>query len=77
MLFSIVAIVGEFFFPAFVVPGDATATARNITAAELTYRLGILTGFVTLIIFIFVVLSLYNLLKDVDRKHAMLMVLLV
>ena len=76
-LFAIVAIFGEFLLPAFVVPGDATATARNITAAELTYRIDILTGFVTLIIFIFLVVSLYNLLKDVDKTHAMLMVLLV
>ncbi len=76
-LFMIVAIYGEFFFPAFMVPGDAAATARNITAAELTYRIGILAGFVTLIIFTFLVVSLYNLLKDVDKRHAMLMVLLV
>ncbi len=76
-LFMIVAIVGEFVIPAFMVPGDAAATARNITAAELTYRIDILTGFVTLIIFIFLVVSLYKLLKDVDKSHAMLMVLLV
>lgn len=76
-LFMIVAIVGEFFFPAFMVPGDATATARNITAAELTYRIGILNGFVTLVIFIFLVVSLYKLLKDVDKSQAMLMVVLV
>jgi hypothetical protein len=73
----IVAILGEFFFPAFMVPGDATATARNITASESTYRLAILTGFGTLVIFIFLVVSLYRLLKDVDKSQAMLMVLLV
>jgi hypothetical protein len=76
-LFMIVAIFGEFFFPAFMVPGDAAATARKITAAELTYRIGILTGFVTLVIFIFLVVSLYKLLKNVDRNLAILMVLLV
>jgi Domain of unknown function (DUF4386) len=76
-LFMIAAIFGEFFFPAFIVPGDATATARNITAAEPTYRIGILTGFVTHIIFIFLVVSLYHLLKDADKRHAMLMVILV
>jgi hypothetical protein len=73
----ILAIFGEFLFPAFMVPGDATATARNITAAELTYRIGILIGFVTLVIFIFLVVILYKLLKDVDKSHAMLMLLLV
>jgi uncharacterized protein DUF4386 len=77
LVFSIAAIFGEFFFPAFTVPGDATATARNIIAAELTYRISILTGFISLILFIFLVVSLYNLLKGVDKWHAMLMVLLV
>lgn len=62
---------------AFIVPGDATATALKITAGELTYRLGIFTGLISNIIFLFLVLSLYNLLKDVDRKHARLMVMLV
>jgi hypothetical protein len=77
LLFSLVAIFGEFFFPALIVPGDAAATARNINAAELTYRISILTALVTHVLFLFVVLSLYGLLKDVDRKHARLMVTLV
>jgi len=62
---------------AFIVPGDATATANNITAGESIYRLGIFSGLLTEIIWLFLVLSLYNLLKDVDRKHARLMVMLV
>jgi len=77
LLFSLVAIVREFLFPAFMVSGDAAATARNITAAEPTYRIGVLLGFVTLVLFIFLVVSLYKLLKDTDRWHAMLMVVLV
>jgi hypothetical protein len=77
LLFSLVAIVGEFLLPAFVVPEDAAATARNIAAAEFTYRIGILTGFVTLVLFIFLVVTLYKLFKDVDEWHAVLMVLLV
>ncbi len=76
-LFSLVAILGEFFFPAFMVPGDAAATARNILAGELAYRMSVLTGFITLVLFIFLVVSLYKLLRDVDRSHARLMVLLV
>ena len=76
-LFLIVGLVDMFGFTRFLVPGDATATARNIIAAEQTYRIGILTDFVTLLLFIFLVVSLYNLLKGVDKWHAMLMVLLV
>lgn len=76
-LFMILGLVDMFGFSGFIVPGDATATAHNIIAAERTYRIGILTDFVTLLIFIFLVVSLYNLLKGVDKWHAMLMVLLV
>ncbi len=76
-VFSIAAVFGEFFVPALVVPGDAAATARNIGAVELTYRFGILTGLVTNPLFLLVVLSLYDLLKDVDVRHASLMVVLV
>lgn len=73
-LFLIVGLVDMFGFSHFLVPGDATATARNIVAAESTYRIGILTDFVTLLLFIFLVVSLYNLLKGVDKWHVMLMV---
>jgi hypothetical protein len=76
-LFMIVAVISEFLFPAFVVLGDAAATARNIAAAELTYRLSILAGFATLAIFIFLVVILYKLFEDVDKSQARLMVLLV
>lgn len=76
-LFMIVAIYGEFFFPKFMVPGDPTATASRIAAADLTYRIGILIGLATHVIFIFLVVSLYRLLGDVDKSHAMLMVVLV
>lgn len=62
---------------AFVVRGDATATARNIMNGESLYRLGILSQLFSQTIFIFLVLALYDLLKDVDRKQARLMVTLV
>jgi hypothetical protein len=76
-LFLIVGLVDMFGFSGFFVPGDATATARNIMAAERTFRIGILTDFVTLLLFIFLVVSLHNLFKRVDKWHAILMVLLV
>lgn len=76
-LFLIVGLVDLFGFTGFLVPGDATATARNIIAGELMFRIGILTDFVALLIFIPLVVSLYKLLKDVDKWYAMLMVLVV
>jgi hypothetical protein len=73
----IVGLVDMFGFTGFLIAGDATATARNILAGELVYRIGVLTDLVTLLLFIILVVSLYNLLKSADRWHAVLMVILV
>jgi hypothetical protein len=74
MIFGLFDMYG---FPHFFVSGDATATANNIVAAELTYRIGILISFVSLVVFIALVVSLYGLFKDVNKWHATFMVLLV
>jgi hypothetical protein len=58
---------------AFVVAGDAAATARRISDAEQVYRIGILSGLVSQIFWILLVVSLYSLLKDVNKKLAVLM----
>ena len=77
MLLAIVGLVQIFGFSGFLVGGDAIATARNIRARELVYRIGILTDLVSFILFIVLVVSLYNLLKGADKWHAVLMVVLV
>jgi hypothetical protein len=77
VLMGIPAVFTQWVSRALIVPGDAAATARNITAGELTWRLGVLSMLVSNIFMILLVLSLYNLLKDVDRKQARLMVMLV
>jgi hypothetical protein len=61
---------------ALFVPGNATATADNIAAHELLFRLGIVGDLLTGTIAIFLVLALYRLLKGVDQNHAALMVIL-
>jgi hypothetical protein len=58
------------------VRGNATATANNIAAHELVFRLGIVSDLLCGTILIFVVLALYRLLKGVDQGHAVLMVIL-
>jgi hypothetical protein len=58
------------------VPGDATATASKVRASELLLRIGIVCDLWAAIIFIFVALTLYRLLKDVDNQQAVLMVIL-
>lgn len=74
-LMNIPAVFNLIYIPAaFIVPGDATATAHRITDGALTYRIGILGGLVSSILFLLVVWVFYDLLKDVDKKHAMVMV---
>jgi hypothetical protein len=81
VLYLVMGIPGWFslmYIPSrFVVRGDPTATARNIAAGESLYRLGILSELFSQTVFIFLVLLLYELFKDVDRRHARLMVTLV
>src|SRR5436309_9805627 len=61
---------------ALFVSGNATATANNIAAHELLFRLGIVSDLFCGIILIFLVLALYRLFKGVDQNHAVLMVIL-
>ena len=78
LLMAVLNVLSMFYFgPAFVVSGDAAATARNILDREFVYRLGILVGLVAQIIFLFLAWTLYELFKDVDKKKALLMLLLV
>lgn len=66
-----------FYIPsALIVPGNATATAIKIRASELLFRIGIVSDLACSIIFVFVVLTLYRLLKGVDNFHALLMVIM-
>jgi hypothetical protein len=60
-----------------IVHGNATATASNIAAGETLFRLGIAGQLVGQAGFIFVALALYDLLKVVNRRQALLMVTLI
>ena len=76
VLMAVLNILSMFYFGrAFVVSGDAAATAHNILEHEFTYRLGILVGLVAQILFLFLACTLYELFKDVDRNKARLMLL--
>lgn len=77
LLLSIVGPVRLIYVPsALFVQGDATATANNIVAHETLFRLGIVSELLSGVFGIFLVLALYRLLKGVDQKHAVLMVVL-
>lgn len=77
LLFAIISIVQAVYFPSLVVSGNATSTANLITSSELLFRNGILIGIVGQLIFVFLVLVLYRLLKEVDQTLALLMVIFV
>ena len=61
----------------FLVPGNATATAQRIVDAEMLYRLCVLAGLWSTVLFIFLGFSLSNLFRNVDRRQARLLVGLV
>lgn len=60
---------------ALFVRGNAAATAANIAAHEPLFRLGILCSLIGGVVWLFVPLSLYRLLKDIDHGLAVIMVI--
>jgi len=77
ILASVVGVVRLMYIPeALIVRGNAAATADNIAAHELLFRFGIVTYLVASVLFIFVTLAFYRLLKGVDQTLAILMVIL-
>jgi hypothetical protein len=60
-----------------IVRGNATATASNVLAHEMLFRVGIVVDLITAVIFIFVVMALYRLFRDVNATQATHMVAIV
>jgi uncharacterized protein DUF4386 len=81
LLYLLLALTGVFnliYVPTTLfVSGDATATVANIVSFELLFRTGILSGLISNILFVFLVLALYRLFKEINHKQAILMVTLV
>lgn len=69
--FRLIYIPGKLF-----VHGDAAATAHNIAAHEMLFRLGIFGDLVTGVVSLFLTFTLYHLFKSVDKKLAALMFVL-
>ena len=72
---SVAGVFGILYGPSLVVPGDATATTQNILTSESLFRLSIASALLCQILFIFVALALYQLLKVVNQTLAWLMVI--
>lgn len=81
VLYLIVGIFGGFAVgyanPAVYVPGDATATAANISSNPGLVRAGVLADLLQATAFVFLAMVLYVLLKDVNRSVARAMLVLV
>jgi hypothetical protein len=81
LLYVLVSIAGVFalmYVPSkLIVYGNATATANNIAASETLFRLGIAAQLISQILFMWVALALYDLLKGVNQRHAALMLTLI
>jgi hypothetical protein len=78
VLISIPGIFALIYVPGkLIVGGNATATASNIAAHETLFRLGIAANLISQILFMWVALALYDLLKGVNRRQAALMLTLI
>jgi hypothetical protein len=77
LLMAVAAIFGLNIPSGFTVRGDAAATADKIASSQLFYRLCVVSELASQILFVFLVLALYQLLKGVNQRQAALMVALV
>ena len=78
LLASIPAVFAWVYVPSkLIATGDATATANHVRASETLFRLSIGSELIGLIIFIFVVLALYQLFKPVSETRALAMATLL
>src|SRR5271169_3706290 len=79
-LYVLVSIPGAFaliYVPSkLIVHGNAAATVSNIAAHEMLFRLGIASHLICQILFMWVALALYDLLKGVNQRQASLMLTL-
>ncbi len=75
LLLAITSTFGLVYVPSkLIVQGDTLATVQHIAASPLLFRLGILSNFIYLTVFVCLVLAFYDLFKRVDQKLALLLV---
>jgi hypothetical protein len=72
----ILSLVAIFLRQDLIVPEDAGATANNISTSKSVFTLSIFMDLTVQVVFIFLVLMLYKLLKSVNKKQAVIMVVL-
>lgn len=78
LVLALLAPIADMYLPRqFFVARDPAATARNIAESMMMFRVWIVSEVALNVVMLLVALSLYTLLRDVDRRHARLMVSLV
>ncbi|HKA24851.1 MAG TPA: DUF4386 domain-containing protein [Candidatus Eisenbacteria bacterium] len=78
LVMSALMVFGYLYVPArFLASDSAAETARAIASGATMYRLSILFSLLAQMLFVFVVLNLYEIFQDTDRKLARLMTTLV
>lgn len=78
LLLAALAPIADMYLPRqFFVARDPAATARNIAESAAMFRVWIVSEVALNVVMLLVALSLYTLLRDVDRRHARVMVTLV
>jgi hypothetical protein len=71
LLLTMTAIPGLVYVPgALFVPGNAHATVDHIRTSELLLRIGIASELFHQVVFVYLVLALYRLFKEVNEAHA-------
>jgi len=76
-LVILLGVVSEIMVRNFViVPGDMAATVNHITTYEAIFRLGFVISLTRFVVFIFMVLALYKLLRPVNRDASLVMLAL-
>lgn len=78
LIWVITGVYGIFFVSSqTVVQGNAVATANKIIANEFIFKTGIINDIISNTIWVFIVLILYRLFKQVNKRQAKLLVALV
>ncbi len=78
LIWVITGVFGFFYVPSQInIRGDAVTTAQNILSNELLYRTSIVNDLVSCTIWVYMVLVLYRLFKQVNERQAKILVALV
>lgn len=78
LIWIITGLYAMFYVPSQInIRGDAVTTAQNILAKEFLFRTSIINDLISSTIWVFMVLVLYRLFKQVNERQAKLMVALV